>query len=147
MNELISIIIPVYNEGPNISKSIQETELALHKPHEYLIIYDFEKDNTIPFVKKMMNKKIAIKLLPNDFGHGVTNAVKTGFSHASGTIIVVMTPDGADDPRVINEMYKKLSKGFDIVCATRYSKGGKRLKQNSLKSFLSQLVGISTPFI
>lgn len=144
--KLISIIIPVYNEGRNITSFIIRAEKAIKEPHEYIVVYDFDEDNTVPFVKKI-NTKNPIKLIKNKYGRGVTNAVKTGFVNSSGDVYVVMTPDGADDPGVVSKMYKKLDDGIDIVGATRYSKGGRRLEQTSLKSILSNVIGLNTKLL
>ena len=144
---LISIIIPVYNEGKNITSAILRSEKKLVYDHEYLIIYDFDDDNTLPYVDKLKQQKIPIQLIRNCYGRGVTTAVRTGFKYAKGSIYVVMTPDNADDPVTINDMYEKLLQGFDIVCATRYTKGGKRLDQSSFKLLLSYFIGVSTPFL
>jgi len=145
--DLISIVIPVYNEGKNIAKAIYQAEKYLKYRHDYYVVYDHKDDTSIPFVNKLIQEKIPVTLLQNDNTPGVAHAVKTGFKHVKGSIIVVMTPDGADDPNVINAMYSELLRGFDIVCATRYARGGKRLEKKSVKFLLSEIVGLSTPFL
>ena len=49
----LSIIIPVYNEGAVITKTINQVEKAVKTPHELLIIYDMDKDTTVVPVKKI----------------------------------------------------------------------------------------------
>lgn len=58
-----------------------------------------------------------------------------------------MPGDLADEPKTINKMCELSQNGYDIVCASRYSKGGKQLGGNLVKSFLSKFVGLTTPAI
>ena len=141
----LSIILPVFNEGKNIAKQIEGISERIKNTHEILIIYDFEEDDTVLPVKKLQKKYRTIKLIKNVFGKGLINAIKTGFKLAKGEALVVMPADLADDPETIVKMYKKIEQGYDIVCATRYSKGGKKIGGPFLKTTLSKIAGRLTP--
>lgn len=144
---LISIVTPVYNEKENITWAIETIDKKLNYPYEVLVVYDFDEDNTVPVVKKLQKKFKDVRLVKNNLGRGVINAIRAGFKSAKGEIIVVMVPDKADNPNTINKMYRKLQEGYDVVCATRYTKGGQRIGGGALKSTLSRLAGLSTPLI
>ena len=101
----LSIIVPVYNEGTNITKFIYDLESSVKIKHEVLIIYDFDEDNTIPVLKRLKKKFRNIKLIKNIFGPGLIKACKTGFKKASADFIVVIPGDLADEPKTINKMY------------------------------------------
>lgn len=143
----ISILLPVYNEGDNITKQINEIEKKLEYKHEIIIIYDFDSDNTVPPVRALQNKFANIVLLRNSYGSGLINAVKSGFNAARGRAVVVMPADLADSPSTINKMYRLIIDGCDIACATRYSKGGKKMGGTFIKTTLSRLAGLLTPLL
>lgn len=142
----ISIVVPVYNEGANITLFLQMLKKSLKIKHEVLIIFDFDQDNTVPIAKKLEKKSTNIRLIKN-MDRGIINACKTGFLKAKGNFIVVMPADLTDDPNTINNMYKEALKGFDIICATRYSHGGKQIGGKLLKTTLTRLAGMATPFL
>ncbi len=146
-NAFLSIIIPVKNEQENIAWTIEKIGRTVLVNHEILIIYDSPQDLTLPIVKKLQGKKKNLRLIRNKESDGVLYAVKTGIDKAHGDILVVMAADRTDDPRTINTMYKKILEGYDIVCPTRYSKGGKVIGPTSIKSLLSKLSGVSTPYL
>lgn len=143
----ISVIVPVYNEGSNITKFIYDLEASVNTTHEALIIYDFDKDDTVPVVKSLKKKFKNIKLIKNIFGSGLINACKTGFKKANANFIVVMAGDLADEPKTINKMYELAKKRYDIVCASRYCKGGKQLGGGLIKSAFSKIAGLTTPLL
>jgi len=145
--DLISIIAPVKNEKENIVWVIENIAKEIKPKHEILVVYDSEDDNTLPIVKKLQKKYKSIRLVKNIYGHGVLGAIKTGVYKAKGNIIVVMACDRTDYPKTINSMYRKIQEGYDVVCPTRYSKGGKVVGKITIKSILSRLSGISTPYL
>lgn len=143
----ISVILPVFNEGANIKKQIDELKNTLKISHELIIVYDFAADNTVPVVRAIKKSNKNINLIKNVYGRGLINAVKTGFGQAHGKVIVVMPADLADDPKTILKMYQKIEQGYDIVAATRYTKGGRKEGGEYLKSLMSRLAGLLTPLM
>ena len=144
---MISIILPVFNEGENIKSQIEAIEKSVDSPHEVLIVYDFDQDDTVPVVKKLQKELKSVRLIKNIFGRGIVNAVKTGFEKSRGDFLVVMPADLADNPDTINKMYRKIKTGYDVVCATRYSRGGAKIGGPFIKTILSKLAGLMTPLL
>jgi glycosyltransferase involved in cell wall biosynthesis len=144
---LLSIIIPVKNEQDNIAWTIGKIKKTVTVDNEIIIIYDSPNDNTLPIVKKLKKTNSSLVLIKNANGNGVLNAIKTGIAKARGRIIVIMAADRTDDPKAINKMYQKIIEGYDIVCPTRYSRGGKVIGPINVKSLLSRVSGITTPYL
>lgn len=143
----LSIILPVYNEGESITKVILGIEKVVKQKHEILVVFDFAGDNTVPYVKELQKKYKSLRLVKNKLGKGLLNAVRTGFAAFGGDVVVVMPADLADDPETVNKMFAKILSGFDIVCATRYAKGGKKFGGGFVKTSLSRMAGLTTPLI
>src|SRR3990167_8674772 len=123
----LSIVMPVYNEGEVIKKTIHGVEKKVKIPHELLIIYDMDDDITINPVQKLQKKFPNVKLVKNIFGNGALNALKTGLKNAKGQAVCIMMADLTDDPVILNQMYRKYEKGFDVIAASRYMKGGRQI--------------------
>lgn len=141
------MILPVFNEGENIKKQIEVLERSIPFDHELLVIYDFDRDNTVPVVKKLLTRFKSVRLVKNIFGRGIINAVVTGFKKSRGEYVVVMPADLADNPETIVKMYKKIQRGFDIVCATRFGRGGAKIGGPVVKTILSRVAGLLTPIL
>lgn len=142
----LSIVIPVYNEGKNIQKTIKNLEEKVKISHEILLIYDFQEDNTLIPARQIQKQLLNLKLIKNKYGRGVLNALKTGFEKAKAEAICVTMADLSDDPHTINKMYEKIEQGYHIVCGSRYIKGGSQKSQMKLKSFLSRTAGLTSHF-
>jgi len=146
----LDIIIPVYNEG----ECIEETLASLNKHVQKLlnriqvnIIYDFDRDNTIPVVKKVKNRySFKVNLIKNRKG-GFANALKTGFKTARSDYVMVSMADMSDDYEKLPQMISKAGRGYDIVCGSRYMKGGKMIGGPVFKKFLSRLSGVSLYYL
>ena len=138
----VSIVIPVYNEGGNIKTALTAIHERVKCEHNILIVYDFDEDNTLPAVRECMTDNIS--LVKNKYGRGVLNAIKTGLESASGEYVVVTMADLSDPPEVINDMLDMAEREqADIVCASRYMKGGRQIGGPLVKGLMSRTAGLT----
>jgi dolichol-phosphate mannosyltransferase len=147
MYRSINAVIPVYNEGENIVGLLKEMQRKVKTPCRIYIVYDFEEDNTPAAVKAYMQDNANIYLVKNRFGRGPANAIKTGFEAVDDGIVLVLMADRSDDLVRVDEMFKKVNEGYDVVCGSRYMKGGKQTGGPRLKKLLSRIAGISLHYL
>lgn len=146
MKKSLGIVIPVYNEAENISGVIASLSRKVATPHRIYIVYDFEEDNTIPVAKGLLRKGIDMEFVKNPSG-GVVNAIKTGLARAPEAYLLVTMADMSDDYSVVDDMCGLMSEGFDVVCGSRYMKGGKQVGGPLLKKTISRLAGMSLKYL
>ncbi len=142
----INIIVPVYNEGENIERTLSSVAGKIKTPHRIFIVYDFDEDNTLPAVEPLL-KKYPITLVKNRYGRGVLNAIKTGFDTVADGVVLVIMADLSDDLVVVDSMFKKMNEGYDIVCGSRYMPGGRQVGGPRFKKFLSRTAGVTLHYI
>ena len=65
MEAQLSIIIPVFNEGDNISSTIEEIGNKVKTPNHIYIIYDSADDNTLPVAMEIAKTKNNLHMLRN----------------------------------------------------------------------------------
>ena len=137
---MLSILLPVLNEEENLSIMINFLEATIKVEHEVLIIYDSHDDNSIAPSKELIKKFNNIKLLYNDKGTGVRNAVTKGVEESKFDTILITTVDEIFPIISVDEMLKLITQyDCDIVTGTRYKYGGKRYGGSLLGHFLSRL--------
>ena len=62
-------------------------------------------------------------------------------------VAVVVMADLSDEISKIDEMFTKISRGYDIVCGSRYIRGGEQIGGPGFKKMLSRMAGISLHYI
>ena len=137
----LSIIIPVYNESENILKTLSEIKKHVSVFHEILIVYDFDKDTTVPIVKGILKKNSQIKLIKNSVMRGPSGAIRTGIAKAQAPYVLVTMADLCDDLAQVKDMLYLIQNKADIVCPSRYSKGGEQQLKSSLKVWAPRTAG------
>jgi len=134
----------VYNEGENIEAVLRRFIKAVKtRPLEILVVYDFDGDTTVPVVQRLQPEIPEVRLVRNTLGRGVLNAIRTGFTAATGDHVLVMMADGSDDPDDVDPMIDKARSGADLVAAARYARGGRQLGGPLLKRLMSRTAGLS----
>ena len=119
---LLSVIIPVYNEARTISEILDRVTYAPFKK-EIIVVDDGSTDGTRQILKKTKNKALKICYHDRNFGKG--RALQTGFSAASGDIIVVQDADMEYDPNEFTILLNPILSGkADVVYGSRLAGHG-----------------------
>jgi len=135
----LSVLMPVRNEGLNIEIMLKILRAVIEVPHEILIVYDHPKDNSIPVVKKLQPNFPHVKLVHNNLGEGVANAIRAGVSASKGYYILIFAVDDVGPVLRIDDMMALMDKGCDLVSCTRYAYGGRRLGGSLIGGVLSRM--------
>ena len=144
MTDEVDFIVPVYNEGSNISSALAEIYATVTRPKRVLIVYDFDEDDTVPVVRELAPQYPGLELVRNTLGRGVINAIRAGVDAASSDVVIISMADLSDDLRVIDDMVRLIrDEGYDIVCASRYMRGGQQIGGPILKRTISRVAGVS----
>ena len=138
-----SIIVPVYQEAENIVPFLQQLESVMRGRHETLLIYDSDEDTTLPPARQFGAGYPGLRLVYNDIGPGVLNALRTGFKEAKGEVMVVTMADLSDDISQIEEMVALVRSGAAVAAASRYMRGGRQIGGPILKRILSRTAGVT----
>lgn len=142
----LNVVIPVYNEGGNIAATLGRIAECLQEtavPAFVTIVYDFDADDTLPVVESLRaGYPMPIRLQKNT-GKGVCDAIKQGLLASESTYVLVTMADMSDDYAKLPLMLEKAVAGWDIVCGSRYMRGGRQYGGPLLKKTLSRMAGLS----
>lgn len=144
MNPELGIVIPACQEGASIGNTLSVIALSVREPHVIYIVYDREDDNTLPAAIPYQERGHPVRLLKNRYGRGALNAIKTGLYHTGHPWTLVVMADLSDDLDQVDAMLALARRArHDIVCGSRYMKGGCQIGGPLLKKTLSRLAGLS----
>jgi dolichol-phosphate mannosyltransferase len=143
MKSRLSVIVTAYNEGEKIAAYLTSLLEALTVPAEVLVVYDFAEDTSAPYASEVAARDQRVKPLLNTYGRGPAWAIRYGFDHARGDIVVVTMADGCDDVTQIEDLARLVEGGAAIAAASRYMRGGRKIGGPFLKGALSRIAGLS----
>jgi len=118
----LSVVIPVYNEAPNLEALHQEFNAVLSgvgRPYEIILVDDGSTDASFEVLKRIHAGDPHVQVIRFRRNFGQTAAFAAGFAAARGTLIITADADLQNDPRDIPAMLGEIGKGADIVCGWR----------------------------
>ena len=129
--QLLSVIIPCYNEEPNIRdcyKEIRKTEDFFREKEvslEFWYIDDGSKDGTVREVKALHEEDDRVHLLTFSRNFGKEAAIYAGLKKAKGDFVATMDCDLQDPPSLLPRMYQTIvEEGYDCAATRRVSRAG-----------------------
>jgi dolichol-phosphate mannosyltransferase len=136
---VLSILVPVRNEGLNVRVMLKVLRAVVEVPHEVLVVHDEADDDAVAVVASMSADFPRLRTLHNTLGAGVINAIRAGVEAAAGDIILIFAADEVGPVLAIDDMLKLMEGGCDFVSCTRYAHGGRRLGGSLIGGVLSRL--------
>lgn len=147
--DLISIVIPAYNEEDSIRPLVDEifaVEKTLPQRFEIIFVDDGSSDNTPNVIADLCAQHEEVKQIAFRRNFGKAAALDAGFAVANGDIIFTMDADLQDDPAEIPNFLAKIEAGHDVVSGwkhVRHDPIDKTLPSKLFNKVVSSLSGVA----
>lgn len=126
--ELLSVIIPAYNEADTITATVEPIIATLEATgwgFELLVVNDGSGDATEATLQALQRRFAQLRYVNNQHRHGYGYAVRCGLDNYRGDAAVVVMADGSEDPKDIASYYAKIREGYDCCFGSRFIDGAR----------------------
>ncbi|QTA38845.1 glycosyltransferase [Thermosipho ferrireducens] len=106
---LISIIVPVLNEGEILEQTLKKLKLQKFRDFELIVVDNGSTDESVEIAKKYADKVLF------ESKKGSINAMKKGFENADGEIILACDADSVYDENYLEKIVSTFQKTKNIV--------------------------------
>ncbi|HEY9850416.1 MAG TPA: glycosyltransferase [Leptolyngbyaceae cyanobacterium] len=143
--EVLSVVIPAYNEEGSIVDTIESiTNLLEEKfiPYEILVVNDNSKDRTEELLQYLNSQNSKVRYINNYYPNGFGFAVRCGLENFKGDAVAIVMADSSDAPENIVDYYYQLQQGYECVFGSRFIKGGKVIDYPIHKLIVNRLANL-----
>lgn len=125
--DLISIVVPVYNEEGNL-QLLYDRVLAIFEPlpvdFQLILVNDGSRDRSEEIIRELHGRdpRVCGIFFSRNFGQDA--ALTAGLDAVEGNAVVLMDADLQDPPELIVQMIEKWKEGWDVVAARRLKRAG-----------------------
>lgn len=148
MEELYSIVIPVYNSENSImelSERIEKVFLTINKSYEVIFVNDCSPDHAHNVIKLICDMNSNIKYISLRKNFGQHNAQMAGFRHVSGDYVITMDDDLQNPPEEIPKLIKAIKESNKDIIFARFEEkkhsGYRRLGSKFVNWLNKKVVG------
>jgi glycosyltransferase involved in cell wall biosynthesis len=139
--ELLSVILPVFNEADNLKELLPALfgnleDLGLS--YEVIVVDDGSTDHTTDVVRQLARPQLRLIQLRRNTGQ--TAALMAGIRFSKGDILISMDGDFQNDPADIPQLLAKLDEGYDLVSGWRQRRKDAALRRNLPSSLANRLI-------
>lgn len=123
--ELLSIVVPVFNEKEAVPLFIERLLAVLAKANlnfEILFVNDGSDDGTLTSLLYEQSDEPRIRIIDLSRNFGKEAALTAGLQFAAGDAVVPIDVDLQDPPEIILQMIAKWREGFEVVLGRRLNR-------------------------
>jgi undecaprenyl-phosphate 4-deoxy-4-formamido-L-arabinose transferase len=138
----ISIVIPVYNEEPNLHHLFDRIYPVMQQmghPFEIIFTDDGSRDRSIEILKKLASTHPEVKVIEFNGNFGQHMAILAAFEISTGEIVVTLDADLQNPPEEIPKLVAEIEKGHDVVGSVR-----EKRQDTLFRRAASRIVNITT---
>lgn len=125
MSQLLSVVVPMYNESEGallFHKALfNEAKKASKDSFEIIYVNDGSTDDTLDILASLAKKEATVKVVNLSRNFGKEIATTAGISVADGEATIIMDGDGQHPPTLIREFIAKWRSGAQVVVGVRGS--------------------------
>ncbi len=137
---LISIVVPIYNEEENIPFLYEKILASQGFPWEIIMVNDGSSDASLDRLRELAPRDRRVKVINLRRNYGQTAAMAAGFDFAKGDVIVPMDADLQNDPEDIPQLLALLAQGYDVVSGWRKERWQDKRLSRKIPSLLANIL-------
>jgi len=128
----VFVLLPCYNEEKSIEELLERTSHVLGNIKFTIVaVDDGSTDGTLKLLERVRSI-YPLVISRHQINMGLHVALHTGLMKimemsSLSDLVIVMDSDLTHDPIYIRDILSKLNEGFDVVIASRYTKGGRQI--------------------
>ena len=150
MKNMLSVVLPAYNEGLMIGKTCRVLREVLEGagiPYELVLVNDGSSDNTWEEILKAGHKDPAVLGVRFSRNFGKEAAIVAGLAQACGDAVAVMDCDLQHPPETLIEMYALWKQGYEVIEGVKKSRGRESFLHKESAGFfygiMSKVTGVN----
>ena len=140
MKNLISVVVPCYNESEALPKFMEVLNNIIKQmsyvDFEVVLVNDGSKDSTLEVMKGIARDNSIVRYISFSRNFGKEAAMYAGLSYAKGDYVAIMDADLQDPPEFLVGMYEAVVSGeYDCAAARRVTRKGEPV----IRSFFARM--------
>lgn len=138
----LSLVIPTFNESQNITELVgilvELLDRTIPENYELIIVDDNSPDRTWEVAYKLVSSYPRLRVIRRETERGLSTAVIRGWQAARGEILGVIDADLQHPPEILLQLWAEMTKGAELVVASRNVSGGGVSEWSLVRRLLSR---------